>query len=242
MFENIRLILVGPQHGGNIGATARAMKNMGVADLHLVNPKDFPSVDANVRACGADDILARAVIHQSLEQALADCHLVIATSARARYVAVPNLQPAELSDLVLSQPSSDQIAIVFGCERVGLTNQELAQAHYQFVIPTVDEFSSLNLAQAVQVIVYELYRAYDASRIPMEIPNSEPVAMSAEVEGFYQHLQQVIVEIGFTSDENSAKLMRRIRRLYGRARLEKKEVNILRGILTAVQRSQAEDT
>ena len=177
-----------------------------------------------------------------LEAALADCHLVIATSARVRYVAVPTLKPAALSDLVLSQPTSQKIAIVFGCERVGLSNQELALAHYQFIIPTVDEFSSLNLAQAVQVIVYELYRSYDEKRRPAEEPSNEPVAVSAEVEGFYQHLQHVIVEIGFTSKENSAKLMRRIRRLYGRARLEKKEVNILRGILTAVQRSQAEDS
>ncbi len=232
----VRIVLVETSHPGNIGAAARAMKTMGFYELALVAPRCFPHVEATARAAGADDVLANARVYSSLGEAVADCHLVIGTSARSRKIPWPCLTPRECAHLLKQGGPATRVAIVFGRERVGLHNGELDLCHYQLYIPCNPKFSSLNVAAAVQVVTYEL-SLLDLPSIPSSA-EEDRLATQAELEAFYAHLYQTLVDIQFLhSAKQGPSIMRRLRRLFGRARLEKREVNILRGILTCAQNS-----
>lgn len=236
MLSNVRIVLVETTHPGNIGAVARAMKNMGLITLYLVAPKKFPSADATARASGADDVLASAVICKTLFEAIGDCHLVIGTSARSRTIQWPMLDPRACAEKIWAEPDSTQIAILFGREHSGLTNEELDCCHYLLKIPCNPDFSSLNVAAAVQIIAYEIFMAAARSAKPcLEEQLESPLATALELESFYQHLHQTLAEIRFLHLGRSRSVMRRLRRLFNRVRLEKKEVDILRGILSAAQ-------
>lgn len=240
---HLRIVLVETTHAGNIGAVARAMKNMGLRNLWLVNPRSFPSEEAVARASGALDVLDSAIVVSTLDEALADCALVMGTSARGRKVPWPVMNPREAAPQVLAMAGQGQVALVFGRESNGLSNEELQRCHYHIHIPTNPDYSSLNLAMAVQVISYELrmltLAQQDAEQAPLLSPDSSgwdvPPATVEQLEGFLQHLEQVLVEVGFHRQDNPRQLMTRLRRLFQRTRLDQMEVNILRGILTAVR-------
>lgn len=224
------------------------MKNMGLGRLVLVDPKEFPSPDASARASGADDILQQAQVAATLEQALTGCNLVLGTSARDRRLPWPLVNPRDGAAVVLQHLQVDdaaEVALVFGREHAGLTNDELHQCHYHVHIPSCDEFSSLNLAAAVQVLVYELRMAWlQASEQPLcmeavertGLLGSAPATHDA-MELFYAHLQRTLIDIEFLDPEKPRHLMTRLRRLFGRNQLSKSEVNILRGILTETQKA-----
>ena len=242
MLQNIRVVLVGTTHPGNIGGAARAMKNMGLTRLVLVEPRVFPSPEADARASGADDILASTQVVTSLEEALVGCSLVLGTSARDRSLPWPMLDPRESGEKVVEQAAQGlEVALVFGREHAGLTNDELQRCHYHVHIPSNPDFSSLNLAAAVQVLSYEVRTAWLAGQAPSEsseasVRESELATMD-EMEGFYAHLEQTLVAIGFLDPEKPRHLMARLRRLYGRSEVERPELSILRGILTETQKA-----
>lgn len=231
-------VLVNTSHPGNIGAAARAMKNMGLSRLALVAPGDFPSADATARASGADDLLARAKTHATLDEALADAVLVIGASARLRALSVPVLDPRESAKLISAQPQPQRVAVLFGNEQSGLSNPELDRCHYLMQIPTNPDYSSLNLAAAVQVIAYEIRMAARDALAPQLPVDKTDYATMQQVELFYRHLEQTLIDIDFLKPAHPKQLMRRLRRLFGRTRLDDNEVNILRGILTAVNKLQ----
>lgn len=238
--ERIRIVLVATSLGGNVGGCARAMKNMGLRRLVLVAPQDFPSSDATARAAGAEDVLSGARVCASLEEAVADCQLVIGTSARDRRIPWPRLSPDEAARRAVGASSSQEVAVVFGRERTGLTNDELDRCQALVTIPTDPEFASLNLACAVQVVAYEIYRAARVSDASIDTADElgEPRASQGEVERFYRHLEQAMIETGFLDPRNPRLLMRRLMRLFNRVDMTVNEVNILRGILTSFQQSQ----
>ncbi len=239
MFKNIRIVMVNTSHPGNIGATARAMKNMGLQSLYLVEPKVFPSAEATSRASGADDVLAQAVVCDSLDEALAECSLVIGASARLRSITWPQLDPRECAAKVVAACVDGPVALVFGREHSGLTNAELSRCHYLVNIPTNPEYPSLNIAAAIQVIAYEVRMTQEKDgAVVAKRSDSDDVefATMKEVEQFYAHLEEVMVQSEFLDPAKPKFLMHRLRRVYNRARLEKQELNILRGILTAVQK------
>lgn len=241
MLENIRVVLVGTSHPGNIGGAARAMKNMGLSRLVLVDPQDFPSSEAVARASGATDILDAAQVVGTLEEALVGCNLVLGTSARDRRIPWPLLDPRECGVAACEQAQQGgEVALVFGREYAGLTNEELQRCHFHVHIPSDPEFSSLNLAAAVQVLAYEVRMAWLAAEnqptktLKLEttaIQSSQPVTAD-ELESFYAHLEQALIEIRFLDPAKPRHLMSRLRRLYGRSEVSKLEMNILRGILT----------
>lgn len=228
----IRIVLVEPQHPGNIGAAARAMKAMGLSDLALVAPVSYPHADATARAAGADDILAAAPVHAALPEAVADCRLVLGTSARSRRLPWPLVDAREAAGRALAAAADGPVALVFGRERSGLSNAELDRCDIHVQIPCNPEFSSLNLAAAVQVLCYELRLAAGAG---IEAAGEyDAPATAAELEGFYAHLEEVMVAGGFLDPERPKWLMRRLRRLFARAAPESAEINILRGLLKAL--------
>ena len=231
----IRIVLVAPSHPGNIGAAARAMKNMGLSELVLVRPRHFPDPEASARASGADDVLASARVVESLQEALSGCGFVAATTSRERdqYFRVADVRDAAVRVLAESQRSP--AAVVFGAERTGLTNEELETAHLLIRIPANDAYASLNLAMAVQLVTYELFRARGVEA-PASAPGAAPLATAQQMQGLFEHLAQVLEEIDFRDrTQSGTHLMSRIRRFLQRAELDQNEVNILRGILTAVQ-------
>lgn len=234
--SSIRIILVATSHPGNIGSTARAMKTMGLNSLYLVKPKSFPDYKAKEMAAGADDLLESAVIAETLDEALIGCQLILGTSARPRGLSLPGLVPASCADLVSQQLENTQIAIVFGREHAGLTNEELLKCHYHIHIPSNPEYGSLNLAQAVQIIAYELRMKLLAPKAEVALRQDE-YAAADDIEKFYEHLREVFIEIQFLKASNPRRLMQRMRRLFNRVNLEKMEVNLLRGMLSQVQKS-----
>lgn len=237
MFNNIRIILVNPSHPGNIGAVARAMKNMGLSRLYLTAPEKFPHPEAFFRAAGADDVLHNAVITADLPQALTGCELIYASSARLRDLEWPRSNVRACALDISRQSPSREIALVFGRESSGLTNEELAYCHLQVQIPANAEFSSLNLSAAVQIFAYELRMA--ALEKESEITNkTESLATSEEILGFYEHLESTLVHLEFLNPAHPKKLMRRLKRLFNRAKMDMTEVNILRGILTAMSNTK----
>jgi tRNA (cytidine32/uridine32-2'-O)-methyltransferase len=231
----IRFILVEPTLSGNIGAVARAMKTMGLSRLELVAPKQLPDAEAMARACGADDLLQRAGIHADLPGAIAGCRLVVGTSARRRTLDWPTLEPSECARQLLTEARDGDVALLLGRESSGLTNDELARCQYLVHIPTNPEFSSLNLAAAAQVFAYEIRRRWRED-LPEPSPETpRDLATAEELEGLHQHLAQTLLDIGFGDPTHSTKLMLRLRQLFNRARPDRVEVNILRGILSAAQ-------
>ncbi|HTX05854.1 MAG TPA: RNA methyltransferase [Steroidobacteraceae bacterium] len=232
--SDIRIVLVEPSHPGNIGAVARAMKNMGLEQLVLVGPRQFPHSEAVARASGADDVLARARVAATLGEAIAGCGFIVATTSRLRdqYFRVADVR--EGAQRLLAESRRGPAAVLFGSERAGLTNEQLEGAHLLLRIPASDTYPSLNLAMAVQIVAYEIFRArgIEIDTAPAAGPLADPV----EMEKLYEHLAQVLEEIDFRDrTQGGTHLMARLRRLLQRAVLDRNEVNILRGILTAVQ-------
>lgn len=232
MLSNFKVVLVETSHPGNIGAVARAMKNMGMNQLRLVAPKLFPHADATARASGADDVLRAATVYGSLPDAIADCRIVLGSSARDRTISWPAVTAREAAEKWVGGGVVENVALVFGRENSGLKNHELDLCHYLLRIPCDPEYSSLNLAAAVQVVCYELFVA-SGREYPSTIGDQgeEPLATAEQMEGFYRHLQQTMADIGFLHPERSKSIMRRLRRVFNRARLDAKELDILRGIL-----------
>ena len=236
MLSHINIVLVGTTHPGNIGAVARAMKNMQMTNLRLVAPKIFPSADATSRASGADDILSRAKVCDTLREAIADCQVVFGASARSRTICWPELTPRQSATEIFANHPGEKIAFVFGREHSGLTNEELDMCRYLLHIPCNPAFSSLNLAAAVQVVCYELFVAAGSDQRKIIGDRSEcPLATAEQMESFYDHLHQTLIDIDFTQDDKSQSIMRRLRRIYNRIELDTKEVDILRGILRMSQ-------
>lgn len=242
--NRISVVLVGTTHPGNIGASARAMKSMGLARLVLVNPRRFPCAEASARATGADDVLAQARVVGSLAEALADCRFVVGASARDRHIQWPALDPRECAARLINETCGGPVALVFGRENSGLENEELDRCHALVRIPTGGQLSSLNLGAAVQVLVYEILRAARGADTGPAAGDGEllPGADHQEVpqhlmEGFYSHLNEALIEIGFYHPDRPKLLERRLRRLFNRVRPDRAELNILRGILTAAQKA-----
>jgi len=243
MLDQIRIVLVNTSHPGNIGGTARAMKNMGLSDLCLVEPKLFPHADANARAAGADDVLACARVVPTLEEAIADCELVVGTSARERHIPWPLVNPRQLGAIsaeLMSGERPARVAVLFGREASGLTNDELHMCHKHVHIPTNPGFSSLNVAAAVQVISYEMRMALVEGQLS-DVPQwgtrwDIELAANHEVEQMFTHLEQTLVDIDFLDPDNPRQLMSRLRRLFLRSVPDKVEINVLRGILTKINR------
>lgn len=235
--NNLRIILVETSHPGNIGAAARAMKTMGISSLYLVKPKIFPHAEATAMAAGADDLLFRAVVVDSLEEAIADCQLVLATSARSRALPWPMLSPREMGEKVVSEKQHN-IALVFGRESSGLTNEELQLAQYHVQIPSMESFSSLNVAQAVQVLCYEIRMALLHHAKESEQPENSALnniyPSVKNLEDFYQHLEKLLIQVEFIDEKKPMQQMQKLRRLFAKAHLETSELQLLRGIITDV--------
>nr|VFJ88812.1 MAG: tRNA (cytidine32/uridine32-2'-O)-methyltransferase [Candidatus Kentron sp. H]VFJ90368.1 MAG: tRNA (cytidine32/uridine32-2'-O)-methyltransferase [Candidatus Kentron sp. H]VFJ97020.1 MAG: tRNA (cytidine32/uridine32-2'-O)-methyltransferase [Candidatus Kentron sp. H] len=242
--DNLLIVLVGTTHPGNIGAVARAMKTMGLRRLSLVGPKHFPSAQASARAAGADDVLYGARVFESLPAALTDCHWVVGTSARVRSIPWPELTPRACAQRAMAAAGAGRVALVFGREHSGLTNEELDQCQAVVRIPTDPAYHSLNLASAVQVVSYELRMALlsglegEANPVGDEADadRADGVGVS-EWAGFFRHLAVSLEDIGYYDPAKPKRLMRRLRRLFHRARPDRSEMNILRGILSAAQKA-----
>ncbi len=234
----IRFVLVDTSHPGNIGAVARAMKNMGLSDLALVNPRQFPDPEATARASGADDVLARARVVPTLAEAIADCSLVLATTARTREQYFRVIEPREASARIIAEAraGAGAVAVVFGTERYGLSNEHLLAAHALLRIPANPDYESLNIAMAAQLIAYEIRMAWHTPGSGTQAQREAPLATPKQMEMFFTHLEQVMHEADFRDrTQSGTHLMGRIRRMFARAELDANEVNILRGILSAVQ-------
>ena len=232
MLQNIRIVLVETSHSGNIGSAARAMKTMGLSNLYLVSPK---SVDEQsiALAAGADDVVRNAHIVDTFEQAIEDCSLVIGTSARLRHLQSTLIEPRECAEK--ASIHQGQVAVLFGRERVGLTNEELLKCHYHLNIPANPEYSSLNLAMAVQLVSYEMRMAFLAKdKTESTLSTIEDIYPTAqEMEYFFAHTEQIYKTLGFIQNQG---VMKKLRRLYNRSSLEKNELNILRGMLSVVEK------
>lgn len=235
----VRIILSRTSHPGNIGAAARAMKTMGLSTLYLVAPKQFPDPDAVSRAAGADDVLENAVVCSTLDEALEGAVFAVALSARHRNLGPARLQAREAAPLILEKSLEGEVALVFGNETAGLSNEDVQRCQRTVFIPANPDYTSLNLGAAVQLLCYELRMAAHAGRpaeVSRTVPFASPPATSDDVERFYAHLERVMVDTGFLDPAQPKRLMAKLRRLYGRVDLERDEINILRGILDAVER------
>ena len=268
LLDNIRIVLVNTSHQGNIGSAARAMKTMGLRDLVLVDPVEAPQSHANALAAGATDILAQARTVSTLAEAIEDCVLVMATSARSRTLDWPMLTPREMGVKAVRESAQGKVALVFGRENSGLTNEELQLSQFHVHIPANPAYSSLNLAMAVQTLSYEIRTAWLAATASLTQGGARPEAvdealeasavkepkgasepnvadteavtypLSADLERFYQHLEQSLTESGFIIRQHPGQVMNKLRRLFNRARPEENELNILRGILSTYDKRQ----
>jgi len=251
MNEQVSVVLVGTTHSGNIGAVARAMRNMGLSNLKLVDPKDFPSAEANARAAGAVELLDAAQVYPTLSDAVAGCHYVVGASARVRSFPWPVMNPRESSDFIVETLLAESgmntaagVAYVFGRESSGLTNEELQQCNAHVHIPANPDYSSLNLAMAVQVIAYELRMGCLLRSQEREAPVLQPgdegwdaePSTHQEIEGMLNHLNKVMIATGFFDPDNPGQLLPRLRRLFQRRGLDKMEVNILRGLFKSIEK------
>ena len=234
--ENIRIVMVGTTHPGNIGAAARAMNNMCITNLVMVSPICPVGEITYARASGAHTILDQRRTVDTLEEAIQDCQFVIGSTARSRALSWPELSPSEMAQKTWALDNDAQVAIVFGREHSGLTNDELQLCNYMVRIPTNPDFSSLNVASAIQVLCYEIYKNFDEDQPQENTAPTEPVATSFDLEGYFQHLEKVLITTGYLKADNPGQLIQRLRRLYQRADLSKNEVNILRGILSSVEK------
>ena len=236
--DNIRIVLVNTSHPGNIGGVARAMKNMGLGRLCLVAPRQYPDEQASWRAASASDVLAAAEIVGTVEEAVADCQFVVGTSARERRIPWPLLDPRRCAERMAVASDQEQVAILFGREDRGLTNEELKLCNLHLNIPTSEDYSSLNLAMAVQIVCYELRMLQAQGHLPSaEVDQWDaPFSTADNMERYYEHLEQTLVDIEFLDPAAPRQLMARLRRLYSRVRLDEMELNILRGVLTQTQK------
>ncbi len=230
---DIRIILVRPQHPGNVGACARAMKNMGLRRLVLVAPQRFPDAEAVARAAGADDILTAAEIVDDVPAAVAECVFVAATSARDRTIPLPRQEARAAAATLCAQARSGPVGLLFGAERTGLTNEEVDYAHALVQIPVDPQFASLNLAAAVQILCYEIRCTIQAGPAPASA--HKPASQDA-FNRFLEHLEKTITDVGFLNEKHPRKLMRRLTRLFRRALPDDNEIQILRGLLNAVEK------
>ena len=237
---NIRIVLVNTSHAGNIGAAARAMKNMCLSELYLVNPGNFPGAEATARATGVDDVLANATVCTTLTEALVGCQWIVVTTARQRRIGWPTMTPRDSAQELVSRVAAGPVALVFGRERMGLTNEEVDKCQALVNIPGNAQFSSLNIASAVQILAYEIYLASLSLDGGMLVEKGDfPIpAVAEDMERFYEELEKVLIGMGFLNPDNPRKLMRRLRRMFGRTQPDGNELNILRGILTAIQQTQ----
>jgi len=234
--DNISIVMVGTTHPGNIGAAARAMHNMSISNLVLVNPQCPVGEIAYARASGANVVLDNRRNTEKLQEAVQDCTLVIAASARVRSLPWPELTTDAMAQKIADLNAQSRTALVFGREHSGLTNEEMQLCNYMVNIPTNPDFSSLNVASAIQVLCYEIFKL-EANQVKAEKSNvQETAATRQELEGYFEHLEQVITTTQFLDTENPGLLMQRLRRLYHRVELSKSEVNILRGILSSVEK------
>jgi len=239
MLQNVRIVLVETSHTGNMGSVARAMKTMGLTNLWLVNPLVKPDSQAIALAAGASDVIGDAKIVDTLDEALAGCSLVVGTSARSRTLPWPMLDPRECGIKSISEAQHAPVAIVFGRERVGLMNDELQKCHYHVAIQANPEYSSLNLAMAVQILAYEVRIAWLATQNEGQEAEASPedpaYPLVDDLERFYVHLEQALSNSGFIRPTHPGQVMSRLRRLFTRARPESQELNILRGMLTSLE-------
>lgn len=236
VLANIRIVLVETSHTGNVGSAARAMKTMGLSQLYLVNPLVKPDSQSIAMAAGASEIIEHAKLVNSLDQAIEGCHLVIGTSARSRTLPWPMLQPDDSGLALVKSAHQAPVALVFGRERVGLTNEELQKCHYHVMIPANPIYSSLNLAMAVQVLSYEIRKAWLAvTQLDKAMPEAEHYPLAEDLERFYQHLEHILIKTEFIRTATPGPIMGRLRRLFTRARPENQELNILRGILASIE-------
>ena len=236
--SSVRIVLIRPTHGGNIGACARAMKTMGLDALWVVAPETAIDDEARAMATHAVDLLERAVRVPDLETALADCRYVMGTSARPRRLGCPVLRPREAAPVLVNESRAGPVALLFGQERTGLTNEELDHCHAVVSIPANPDFPSLNLAAAVQIMAYEIRLVLGSIQpVPTE-PEEGPVVRPTreDMDRFYDHLERVMIESQFLDPAKPRFLMRRLKRFFNRANPDDNELNILRGILTAVER------
>jgi tRNA (cytidine32/uridine32-2'-O)-methyltransferase len=237
--SHVRIVLVETSHTGNVGSAARAMKTMGLSNLYLVNPLVKPDSQSIALAAGASDIIGNATIVDTLDEAVSGCSLVVGTSARSRALPWPMLEPRSCGEKIVQESAASPVALVFGRERVGLTNDELQKCHYHVAIPANPDYSSLNLAMAVQVLSYEIRMAWLASneRAQPDYP-AAVYPLTDDLERFYQHLEHILYQTGFIRSSNPGQIMGRLRRLFTRARPESQELNILRGILASIDKEQ----
>jgi tRNA (cytidine32/uridine32-2'-O)-methyltransferase len=233
--NSVKIVLVGTTHPGNIGAAARAMKNMGIKNLSLVQPKEFPSDVAIYRSKAAKDILENAQVFNNLEEAIFDCELVIGTSARGRKVPWPILNPKQAAEEVSRSSSHHNIAIIFGREDRGLTNEELGLCNLHVNIPTDPDYSSLNLAQAVQILVYEIRQAILGEQEDKDYWDVE-LANNDQTELLINHMDELMQQVEFYDVDNPRKLLLRVRRFFKRSRIDVMETNIFRGLFATIQK------
>ncbi|MCO7226875.1 RNA methyltransferase [Pleionea sp. CnH1-48] len=241
MLNNVQFVMSHPTHPGNIGAAARAMKNMGLSQLSLINPKQFPCAEATQRASGAQDILANAGVYDSLDQAIAGSRLVVGTSARSRTLPWPMLEPRELAEKIAQEPSTHPVAILFGTENSGLTNSELQLCHYHVAIPANPNYSSLNIASAMQLIAYELRMAalkfeHLETASEAEVDPGELPATAEQMDQMIKHFEQVLESTGYLDPVKPKMLELRLRRLFGKAQVTDSEFRMLRGILASIKK------
>jgi tRNA (cytidine32/uridine32-2'-O)-methyltransferase len=236
MLNNIRIVLVKTYHPGNIGAAARAMKNMGLTRLYLVEPNDFPSFEASQRASSASDVLENAVVVDSLKEALVGCTLTVGTTARLRAVKWPQVDSRECGELLVKESQAHEVALVFGRERTGLHNEELELCQYLVNIPTGEAYTSLNVAQAVQVLCYEILMASRVGEVAPEVvikDEKDKEASFDQMEGMYDHFFHTMDKLSYFGSRNPEHVMRKLRCLFSRSRPTFREVQILRGLLSA---------
>lgn len=248
--ENVRIVMINTSDSGNVGAAARAMKTMGFSRLYLVDPLDYPSGKATARASGASDVLHHAVVCSDFDEAVADCQLVVGTSARMRSIPIPVMAPREFGQMLQVEPDQSEVAIVFGRENSGLNNDELRRCNYHISIPGNPEYSVLNVAAAVQVLCYELSlaltskQASDPQAAPhMQVSATEwdaPISTKEEMDLFLEHFKQTLLDIRFYDPATPRQILTRLRRLYTRTRLDRLEMNLMRGVLSRVQQLAVE--
>ena len=235
--DNIRVVLVGTTHPGNIGAVARAMKVMGLSSLYLVAPRTYPSAEATAMASSADDVLAAARVHAELAPALEGCGLVLGTSARLRSLSMPQLDARSAAARAVAESGSHPVALVFGREKSGLQNAEMDRCHHLVHVPVSADYQSLNLAQAVQILAYEVRLAALDEQPGERMPLDWAPEPAERMEVFFNRLEETLTGIGFLDPAQPRRLMQRLRRLFQRARPDHNELNILNGILSAIRRS-----
>ncbi len=234
--DNIRIVLINTQFPGNIGAVARAMKNMGLSRLYLVNPGCQLDKEAFIRATSATNILENSITADTLSEVISDCHLVVGTSTRDRGMSLPLLTARESGEQIALEAMNTQVAVVFGQESCGMQAEDLQQCNFHGYIPANPDYSSLNLGAAVQTFCYEIFQASEAARAQPR-DNAYQYPQTKDMEYFYEHLEKILMDVNFIIPQHPGQIMQRLRRLFNRARPDEKELNILRGVLSAIEKN-----